>query len=228
MASGLEKVSHAVTEYQISIAHWRDAMHHKNFNCTFNVLLSNIVQYTLYIMEVRNVKQIYEHTVGIPHPTYVSPCTVCQFLSLHQQSILMVCTDIIQIKLMYWVLQIILTRSTHRVYHSNFHQNPPFGGTLNASLNSKYINSECTSIDTPEHTQKITVISGLPQSSGRLVTDCIQQLDRYTMIRPHAGADSPLGTCKGRSTPTAAGKPQPERHFMCRRRRLILCSIISF
>ena len=190
----------------------------------FDYIPFPIAECTLYIGEVRNVKQIYEHTVGLPYQTYVSPCTICQFLSVYQQSILMVCRDRIQIKLMYRVLQIILTRSTHRVYHSNFHQNPRSGGTLNARLNSKYINSKCTSINTPEHTQKMTVISGLPQSSGWFITDCIQQLDRYTMIRPHAGADSPLGTCMGRSTPTATGKPQPERHFVCRRRRLILGS----
>ena len=60
-------------------------------------------------------------------------------------------------------------------------------GTLNARLNIKYINSECASINAPEHTQKMTVISGLPQSSGWLITGCIQQLDRYTMIRVTLG-----------------------------------------
>jgi hypothetical protein len=112
----------------------------------------------------------------------------------------------------------------HLVYHTNFH---PFRDTLNSRLNCKYINLKWTTINTPDHTQKMTVISGLPQSSGWLITDCIQQLDRYTMIRPHAGADSPLGTCKGRSTPPATGKPQPEWHFLCRHQRLFLSSIIS-
>jgi hypothetical protein len=93
---------------------------------------------------------------------------------------------------------------THLVYHTNYH---PFGDTLNARLNSKYINSEWISINTPQHTQKMTAISGLPQSSGWLITDCIQQLDRYTMIRPHAVADSLSARARG-----AAPDRQPGSH----------------